>query len=63
MKEVQESTAEGGDEVMMAPSKVWKSGILKPELAYKEPPEKAEKAETTPEEDTPPPKIEVVTPE
>eukprot|EP00971_Amphidinium_carterae_P074526 1472973-Amphidinium_carterae.1 len=63
---VQESTAEGGDEVMMAPSKVWKAGILKPELAYKEPPEKiapAIEAEKPPEKDTTPPKVEVVTPE
>eukprot|EP00971_Amphidinium_carterae_P303591 6032382-Amphidinium_carterae.1 len=60
MKEVQESTAEGGDEVMMAPSKVWKAGILKPELAYKGSPGKGD---PTPEEEPPPQKLEVVTPE
>eukprot|EP00971_Amphidinium_carterae_P232425 4612451-Amphidinium_carterae.1 len=45
---------------MMAPSKVWKAGILKPELAHKEPPEKGD---PTPEEESPPQKLEVVTPE
>eukprot|EP00971_Amphidinium_carterae_P051475 1013861-Amphidinium_carterae.2 len=61
MKEVQESTAEGGDEVMMAPSKVWKAGILRPELAFQEPPEKVvapTEAEKLPEKDTTLPNIE-----